>query len=404
MPRFSIVIPTRNRARVLRHALSSALSQRFDDFEVVVSDNQSTDDTAAAVGEFSDSRLRYVRTGRDCSMPESWEFALGHARGEFITYLCDDDALCPGLLARVDDTLRRERARVVVWLGASYADDSWLNPETRNRLFLPTFSREVFEHRSEDRLAELFRLEGYGLPMFVNSFCPKVLVDRVKAAKSRFFFGAAPDYSTAAVVLSQVDSFLFMDEVLSVGGATEFSIGMSGTYNKGGAFQRYLTEFGGNDLLRHVPLRLLTPHNLVADTVLEVRDALGGKLLGCDFDWARYFVACYAELLHYETAGLDIEKERNHFFEVLDRWPAAVQTEVRAGIAAIPQGPTRAPMVIDCERERIRNIAECARYVETVGMTSRGRVKKAVVRLAGRQWAPTAIRWARRISRGLGRA
>ena len=46
MPRFSIVMPTRNRAALLPWAIRSALEQRFDDFEVVVSDNASSDRTA----------------------------------------------------------------------------------------------------------------------------------------------------------------------------------------------------------------------------------------------------------------------------------------------------------------------------------------------------------------------
>src|SRR5262245_3789097 len=97
-PFFSIVIPTRSRAHLLSHALQSALDQTFDDYEVVVSDNCSKDNTFQMVEALGNSRVRYVRPDRSLSMPDHWEFALDHAQGEYITYLCDDDAFSPTLL------------------------------------------------------------------------------------------------------------------------------------------------------------------------------------------------------------------------------------------------------------------------------------------------------------------
>src|SRR4051812_33489307 len=91
----SLVIPTRNRAAHLRNSLRCALAQAFDDYEIIVSDNDSQDDTSAVVSEFSDPRVKYFRTNASLSMPESWEFALSKASGQYITYLSDDDAIVP---------------------------------------------------------------------------------------------------------------------------------------------------------------------------------------------------------------------------------------------------------------------------------------------------------------------
>src|SRR2546423_6112022 len=94
-PLFSIVIPTRNRGHLLKSALQSALDQRFSDYEIVVSNNCSSDNTAAVVEEVGGSTVRMVRPRQVLSMPDHWEFALDHARGQYVTYLSDDDALCP---------------------------------------------------------------------------------------------------------------------------------------------------------------------------------------------------------------------------------------------------------------------------------------------------------------------
>ena len=102
MPRFSIVMPTRNRGQLLQYALQSALDQPTADLEIVVSDNDSHDDTPAVARRFRDPRLRYVRTPETLAMPDSWEFALSHATGDYVTFLCDDDAFSPRLLSAVD--------------------------------------------------------------------------------------------------------------------------------------------------------------------------------------------------------------------------------------------------------------------------------------------------------------
>ena len=94
-PMFSIVMPTRNRAALLRFALQSALDQTFTDYEIVVSNNFSSDDTEKVIREVGGERVRYVRTDRVLPMHDSWDFALTQARGEWILFLCDDDALYP---------------------------------------------------------------------------------------------------------------------------------------------------------------------------------------------------------------------------------------------------------------------------------------------------------------------
>jgi glycosyltransferase involved in cell wall biosynthesis len=89
---FSIVIPTRNRPELAAIAIKSVLRQDFQDFEVVVSDNSSPEDEPElekVVAKTADSRVRYVRPPAELTMGEHWEFALGHARGEYVGYLTD---------------------------------------------------------------------------------------------------------------------------------------------------------------------------------------------------------------------------------------------------------------------------------------------------------------------------
>src|SRR5947209_6312282 len=108
-PVFSICLPTYNRARLLGRAIRSALAQTFGDFELIVSDNASTDDTTAVVGSFRDPRLRYRRYDRLVGMYANHNRCLDAVRADWTVYLHSDDELEPDCLAIVRDILAGER-------------------------------------------------------------------------------------------------------------------------------------------------------------------------------------------------------------------------------------------------------------------------------------------------------
>src|SRR5262245_26841258 len=92
-PRFSIVIPTRDRASTLPFTLRTCLAQEFDDCEIVVADNHSAPPTREVVDSFSDRRIRYVRTPAPLAMSDSWDFAVSQATGEYVLLIGSDDGL-----------------------------------------------------------------------------------------------------------------------------------------------------------------------------------------------------------------------------------------------------------------------------------------------------------------------
>jgi glycosyltransferase involved in cell wall biosynthesis len=96
-PRVSICIPAYNHGRFLGAAIESALSQTWTDLEVVVSDNRSTDDTAAVVAPFvrRDTRVRYELASTHVGMADSFNRSVALARGEHVKLLCADDLLEP---------------------------------------------------------------------------------------------------------------------------------------------------------------------------------------------------------------------------------------------------------------------------------------------------------------------
>ena len=101
IPRLSIIIPTLNRAELVRRALDSALAQTCRDIEILVSNNGSRDHTRQVLEGYSDPRLRVFQ--REDTIPACvhGNFLVEEARGEFLLGLSDDDFLEPDFAERV---------------------------------------------------------------------------------------------------------------------------------------------------------------------------------------------------------------------------------------------------------------------------------------------------------------
>lgn len=97
-PAVSVCVPAYQADAHLATAIRSVLDQNFDDFELVVLDNASTDRTSDIVGSFVDSRIRLVRNENTISMTANWNLAVGLCRAPLIKLLCADDLLRPDCL------------------------------------------------------------------------------------------------------------------------------------------------------------------------------------------------------------------------------------------------------------------------------------------------------------------
>lgn len=98
----SVCVTTYNRSRGLRAAVESLLRQDHAEFEVIICDNASTDDTAKVASELcqTDSRVRYLRHAENLGPVRNFMSGLEHCRGRFFMWLADDDWLGENYLSR----------------------------------------------------------------------------------------------------------------------------------------------------------------------------------------------------------------------------------------------------------------------------------------------------------------
>ncbi len=100
MPFFSIVIPTYNRVTLLKRAIDSVLDQTLNDFELIVVDDHSTDNTESVVNRIDDSRVLYFVNERTKGSAGAKNTGVAKAKAEWIAFLDDDDYWLPEKLEK----------------------------------------------------------------------------------------------------------------------------------------------------------------------------------------------------------------------------------------------------------------------------------------------------------------
>src|SRR5262249_55296590 len=105
MPQVSVIIPTHNRADFLRGAIASVLDQSFQDFEIIVVDDASNDNTSEVVASFNDERINLVRHETNKGGSAARNTGILASKCDYIAFLDDDDEWLPEKLAKQMDIL-----------------------------------------------------------------------------------------------------------------------------------------------------------------------------------------------------------------------------------------------------------------------------------------------------------
>lgn len=103
-PLITLATPTYNRAAFLGKTINSGLAQRYPNFEYVIVDDGSTDDTESVVLEFNDPRIRYFRKEHS-GAPLTRNRCVQEARGDFLLWLDSDDVLYPRVITHYAELL-----------------------------------------------------------------------------------------------------------------------------------------------------------------------------------------------------------------------------------------------------------------------------------------------------------
>lgn len=144
MVKVSVLLPVYNGASTLRETLDSVLAQKFDSFEVLISDDNSRDDSARIIEEYvkRDARLRPFRFSPGKGLAGSLNFLIQEARGEYLMRIDQDDVCVPERMRTQADYLDAHPEVAVV---GSQAWHMGVTPERDHLISLPTGPEQIFE-------------------------------------------------------------------------------------------------------------------------------------------------------------------------------------------------------------------------------------------------------------------
>ena len=221
--KFTIIIPTRERAETLPYAIQACLNQTYQNLEIIVSDNFSQDNTAEVVKSFTDQRLKYFNTGKRLSMSENFDFALRNVHDGFVMFIGDDDAVIPDCLHWVNSIINRTKCEAIVSHNAFY---TWPGTAASDQMIISPY--DGYEIRSSKEWIKKYlqfeMLYTFDLPGVYCGFVKKEILDNL-SIKGSFFRSVTPDAYSALAVAASTDSYVFCHTPFALHGSSAKSNG-----------------------------------------------------------------------------------------------------------------------------------------------------------------------------------
>lgn len=120
--RFSIIIPTYNRAAFLPKAIESVLAQTYTDRELIIVDDGSTDNTKEVVAKYNDERIKYVYQD-NAERSAARNNGIAHANGEYVCFMDSDNYMKPDRLEKLSAFIARENRIACYYTGIEYFNE-----------------------------------------------------------------------------------------------------------------------------------------------------------------------------------------------------------------------------------------------------------------------------------------
>jgi glycosyltransferase involved in cell wall biosynthesis len=130
-PFFSVVISTKNRATLVVKAVQSILNQSFNDFEILIVDNASTDNTEEALFAINDVRLHYFKNEVDKERCFARNRGIQNAKGTYVCFLDSDDEYLPNHLQVIYDKIQESKIKTALFFTNAYETYNFENLQER---------------------------------------------------------------------------------------------------------------------------------------------------------------------------------------------------------------------------------------------------------------------------------
>jgi glycosyltransferase involved in cell wall biosynthesis len=232
-PLFTIIIPVKNRATYLEHTLRTCTMQEYDNLEIIVSDDGSSDNTKSVVemAMKSDTRIQYYCHEKGIGMRENFEFALNKVKPGYVIALGGDDGILPNGISNMWRVLKQTQTKMLCWPAALYSFPNVYGPNGQLVIYHDKGVRIINSNDFLNRQSKnLYYLTDKESPMFyVKGVVSTELINKVKSrtVNGEFYSCPTPDGYSGIVLAGEVSSYAFSGEPFSIYGMSSSSQGLA---------------------------------------------------------------------------------------------------------------------------------------------------------------------------------
>lgn len=224
---FNIIIPTRERSETLFSTIKTCINQDYENLNIIISDNDSKDNTKEVVLSFNDKRIQYFNTGERLSMVQNFEHAISKVKHGYVASIGDDDALVFDAIVRANEILNLTGCKAISNDPAVY---SWPSIDNKSGGLLKFSNRSDVEIRDSKFFLEkvLFgNLPYHQVPILYYGFIENQIIKSIKSKHGRIFTTNQVDISSAIIFSQYIENYAFTFEPLFIAGISNRSNGGS---------------------------------------------------------------------------------------------------------------------------------------------------------------------------------
>ena len=326
-PKFSIIIPVKDRSQYLYHTLRTCISQSYENAEFIVADDKSTDDSVDMVKRLmaKDERIKLVERPERVGMLINFEDALNHVEGDYVIALGGDDGLMPEALKELANLIVDTKAELITWEPPIY---EYPSEKKRNGMMRLNYRDKSHVVDSQKFLARQTREFGYvtdkECPMFyVKGIASMDLVRRVKARSKdgNFYSCPTPDGYSGIVLAGEVCEFYYSSKPYSIFGASPSSQGKAYVSNDEKAkkdsqeFYKFVSKVTMHKELASQPYSPLISL-MTVDYLLTAKDLPGWPGVVPDIDYKALLKHSVAEICNTGYGDDRIGREMDILYNI----------------------------------------------------------------------------------------
>lgn len=205
----------------------TCLAQEFDDYEIIVCDNCSSQSTAKVVADIQSKKIHYIRSNRPLAMSDNWDLALSYTKGEYVGFIGDDDGLLLNALVDINSIIDKLQPDAIRWNWVHYLWPTFPLEHEAGRVAIPLLS----EDRLVDPKSLLFKVANSALlytflPMIYHGFIHRRLIVNALEKMGRLFPSESPDVFSGFCFGYLSDTMAFASRPMSIAGQCGASNGV----------------------------------------------------------------------------------------------------------------------------------------------------------------------------------